>query len=188
MKNTKLATKNTVNTTEVSTVTLDKNLLSLMNKAAKIYVSIKRSELETLLPKYKAMGEAFVALREAYPSNKAFKEACDASPLAEVSRQDRGYWMELATNWEQIEQLRSEGIITGRSPQTIVRQLKDYLKGLEQPIADADADASEGEGEGESVDTSTEALAKIVSDLLARANKNGYNAEAVIAEIIAQSK
>lgn len=184
MANTKAKT-NTVKSTEVEVVKLDRSILSVMNKAAKIYVQIKRNELEKLLPKYRDMGEAFLTLREAYPSNAKFKEACEASPLAEVSRQDRNYWMELASNWDQIEELRAEGIITGRSPQTTVRQLKDYLKSLEQPEVVEDAEV---EAEGDDVGTSTEAIEKIASDALARALKNGYTAEDLLLAITAQAK
>ena len=183
MKNsTALKTANTVKSTEVAEIKLNRSLLSVLNKAHKSLEKIKMHEVEKLLPLYVQAGEAFNKLREAFPSNKAFKEACELSPLAYVTRQDRNDYMILAKRWEEIVALREDGTITARTPQTIVKALRALDKQADAPEAEA--------GEGDDVTTSKEpeTLAKIVSDLLARANKNGYDAEAVIAEVLAQSK
>ena len=181
---TNLAIVNNANTiaTVDSTVQINVDLLTMVRNARENWTRIKRADLELMLPMYKQVGDTIQAIHDMTSKRKERKELLDMAGLGDMERQEKSYILKYAEICEQVESvggLREQGIINGRSPQTIVRQYDKWLKSTTiEHGSDDVVDTTNEEGD---TDAGVESLEKIMADAVARAEKNGYTKEQMIA-------
>jgi hypothetical protein len=123
------AKKQPVKVVEFGTVevTVPTELNGKMETAKLTYNRYKKATKEWL-PKLRTVGSALNELRSLYKSDREFGQEIAKTPLKVVSRQDRAELQWLDSHWEEIENLRNDGVITSYSIGVMLKQYRAFKK------------------------------------------------------------
>lgn len=108
-------------------VVVPSELTEKMNSAKLTYNRYKKATKEWL-PKLRTVGSALNELRSLHKADRSFGEALKKTPLKVVSSQDRSELMWLDSHFDEIENLRNDGVITSYSIGVMLKQYRAFKK------------------------------------------------------------